>query len=294
MINPGAPKKADLNKAIAAYVDVAEASSDASIIEGLAAKRGFEYDYRGGYFVIAAKASRCFGLGGEANVAGKVGVKQIGQFFMCVAHQLKQADYRKLSEVMRERAFHTMNKIFFLLSLTDKRIESFVGTELAEIDVLFESSKASASQLGADAIKGIERRLNSGWGWHAYMPPESRGAVIRTIIDVASAPSNVGNEQLRQSAALAINELLVTVQTARHLYNTLDRITTEIGHQIARSLGTQLIHSVVAGTLFADCVGRCESELMRSSPLVGRPFLRNDDDTFLAAQLPLQHPAYYG
>jgi hypothetical protein len=293
MLNPGQPKKADLNTAIAAYVDVAEVHGDGSLIEGLAAKRGFECDYRNGYFVVAVKASRCLGLGGEGNVAGKVGVEQIGKFLMCIAHQLKQGDYRKLEDSMRERAFLTMNKIYFILSLTDERIETFVGKEIVEIDKLYSYAKASASQLGSDAVKRVERRLRSGWGWHAYMPPESRGAVIRTIIDVANVPSNVGNEQLRHSAAFAINELLATVQSARHLYNTLDRITTDIGHQIARSLGTQLIQSIVTGTLFADCIGRCESELTRSVPLMGRPFLRNDEGNFLAAQLPLQHPAYF-
>lgn len=95
MINPGRPKKADLNKAIAAYVDMASISGDVALIQGLAATLGFECDYRNGHFVVAAKAGACLGLGGSGSVAAKVGAEQIGQFFMCIAHRLKQSDYKK-------------------------------------------------------------------------------------------------------------------------------------------------------------------------------------------------------
>jgi vacuolar-type H+-ATPase subunit E/Vma4 len=292
MLNPGVPKKADLNKAIAAYVDVAEVHGDGSLIEGLAAKNGFECDYRQGYFVIAAKASRCLGMGGECSVAGKVGIEQIGKFFMCIAHQLKQANYRKLTGVMKVSTFATLNQIFFLLNSSNQKIESFVGISAGEIAGTYEKALLALRNHHESTVHGFVQKLESGWGWHAYLPPESRGALIRTLVDAVSGPKSFGNEALRTSAAFAISELLSTVQSAAHLYNTLDRITTELGNAPGRSFGAKLIESVVGGTTFANCIQRSESVLTKSAPLLGRPFLRNDDAQFAAAQLPLQHPGY--
>ena len=64
LINPAAPKKVDPHKAIAAYADVASVNVGVSAIQGLAASMGFQCDYRGGNFVIAASAGACLGLGG--------------------------------------------------------------------------------------------------------------------------------------------------------------------------------------------------------------------------------------
>jgi hypothetical protein len=291
-INPSAPKKADVNKAIAAYVDVAGVTTDVSAIEGLAATLGFECDYRGGNFVIAAKAGGCLGLGGSGSVAGNVGVEQIAQFFMCIAHQLKHADYKKLKPLMKEEAFHTLNRIFYLVVANNQKLESFVGKELGEITNAYQRAGSRLRQFGEQSVREIEQQLRAGWGWYPYMPPESRGALIKSIIDSASQPNTFGNDTLRKLAAFSINELLSTVQSTGHLDNTLDRITLVIGEVPGRNYGVGLIDSILDGTIFADCVSRCELQLARAKPLVGRPFLRNDDADFRIAEFALHHPGY--
>jgi hypothetical protein len=124
------------------------------------------------------------------------------------------------------------------------------------------------------------------------MPPESRGAMIASISSAINQPQNAGNNDLRKLAAFSINELIATTQSTGHLDNTLDRITVAMGEDSGRNQGVQLINSVVAGTMFANCVDRCAMQLATAGPLMGRPFLRNDEPDFRIAQFPLHHPGY--
>jgi hypothetical protein len=291
-INPGAPKKADASKAVAAYTDVASVGADASAIQGLAATLGFECDYRNGYFVVAAKAGACLGLGGAGSVACKVGAKQIGQFFMCIAHQLKQADYKKIIGLINEEAFATVNQIFYLVVAANRPLESFVGATAERINKEFSKTSQSIRSIGEQFIRQLEQQLTSGWGWYSYMPPEARGAVIASIGNAIGQSENSNNYDLRKLAAFTINELVATTQSVGHLENTLDRITVSIGEEPGRDRGVQLISSVVSGTIFANCVDRCATQLTKASPLIGRPFLRNDEPGFRLAQFPLHHPGY--
>lgn len=74
--------------------------------------------------------------------------------------------------------------------------------------------------------------------------------------------------------------------------NTLDRITVAMGEAPGRQQGLQLLNSAVRGTRFENCVDRCTTQLAEAAPLMGRPFLRNDEPDFILAQLPLHHPGY--
>lgn len=292
MIDPKGPKKPDPNKAIAAYADVAKICVGVSAIQGLAATLGFECDYRSGRFVIAAKAGACLGLGGSGSVACEVGTAQIGQFFMCVAHQLKQADYRKMIEIMPSRAFEIFNKILYLHTVTGKAIENYVGTRAKVIDDTYRDVVSGVTKNGEQIIKMIERQLRSGWGWYAYMPPESRGALIKSIADAYGQLKDPGNLELKTLASYSINELLSTTQSNGQLFNTLDRVNLALGDESGRNQGVQLINSIVSGTKFANCIDRCTLQLATATPLLGRAFLRNDEPEFRIAQFPLHHSAY--
>lgn len=291
-IAPKTPKKADASKAIAAYADVATVSAGVGLIEGLAATFGFECDYRDGNFVIAAKASACLGLGGSGSVACKVGTAQITQFFMCIAHQLKQADYKKMSGLMDGTTFGTFNQILYIMATTNRTLESFVGTLGKTIENKYKEVSGAMHRNGEQIIKQIEQQLRSGWGWYAYMPPESRGAMIASNVGAMSQPQNIDNNELRKFAAFSINELMATTQSTGHLNNTLDRITLAMGEESDRYQSVKSINSVLARTAFENCIDRCEMQLAKASPLVGRPFLRNDEPEFYLAQFPLHHPGY--
>lgn len=291
-INPGKPKKADVNKALAAYVDMATVSADAALIQGLAATLGFECAYRNGNFVIAAKAGACLGLGGSGSVGANVGLEQIAQFFMCIAHQLKQADYKKIPQLIGEADFYIFNQILYLTTATGRSLESFFRVKASMIENMYNETSSAIQQVGTRFIKTIEERLKSGWGWHSYLPPESRGALIKSLIE-ASKASSATNDHLRKSVAFSINEILTTAQSTRHLSKTLERVTFSIGQKSDQNQAVQSINSVTMGTTFENCVTRCEVRLAAASPLKGRPFLRNDDPEFRVAEFPLHHPGYF-
>lgn len=291
-IDPTGPKKPDPNKAIAAYVDVAKVSAGVSLTQGLAATLGFECAYRDRKFVIAAKAGACLGLGGDGSFSYDVDTEQIEQFFMCIAHQLKQVDYRKTPEMMSEIAFKVFNQILYLHVVAAKDIKSFVGGEVKIISKNYKSAVQSIKQNGDEMLKMIEEQLKRGWGWFSYMPPESRGALISSIADALNQPNYSKDIELRKLAAFSINELLSTTQSMGHLNNTLDRINLALGNESGRNQGVAIINSVVEGTKFADCITRCTTELAQATPLHGRTFLRNDEPEFNLAKFPLHHPAY--
>jgi hypothetical protein len=291
-IDPGKPKKADAGKAIAAYTDVASFTANGALIQGLAASWGFECDYRDGNFVVAAKAGTCLGLGGTGSIGGKVGVAEISQFFMCVAHQLKQADYKKMVGLMNKEAFDTLNQIFYLAAAANEKLENFVGIKARDIEKTYTKIVGAMQQSGEQLLMEIERQFQSRWGWFSYLPPESRGAMIASIAGVLDQPQYSGNYDLRKLAAFSINELVATTQSLAHLDNTLDRITVAMGDKPGRNQGVQLINSAVAGTMFANCIDRCEIQVAKATPLMGRPFLRNDEPDFHLAQFPLHHPGH--
>jgi hypothetical protein len=291
-VNPGKPKKADVNKAIAAYVDLASVSADVALIQGLAATLGFECAYRDGSFVVAAKAGACLGLGGSGCVGAKVGKEQIAQFVMCIAHQLKQSDYKKIPQLIAEAHFYILNQIMYLSVVWSRSIESFVGVEASEIRNKYNEISSSISQVGSQLINKMEEKFKSGWGWQSYLPPESRGALIKNILEAADA-QNSKNNDLRKSAAFLINELLTTTQSIRHLNKTLERVTFSMGHQFDANQAIQWINSISIGTNFENCVSRCETRLVNANALLGRPFLRNDDPDIRIAELSLHHPGYF-
>jgi hypothetical protein len=293
IINPGGPKKPDPNNAIAAYADVAKISVGVSAIQGLAATLGFECDYRNGRFVIAAKAGACLGLGGSGSVACEVGAEQVAQFFMCIAQQLKQADYKKMAKLVTLTAFELFNQILYLQVATGEKIEDFIGVEVRNIKDQYNFLIKAARESGDQLIRKIENQLRPGWGWFSYMPPESRGALIRSIADVCNSSQYSNDYDLRKLAAFSINELLSTTQSKGHLDNTLDRINVAMGSESERNQGIQLIKSIVTGTKFTDCVERCSVQVAQATPLMGRTFLRNDEPEFSIARFPLHHPAYF-
>jgi hypothetical protein len=211
---------------------------------------------------------------------------------MCIAYQLKQANYRKIQKLMKWTTFELFNQMLYLHVAGGAAIESFIGTEMGDVNKKYNLLINAIKDGGDQLIKNIEGQLRSGWGWFAYTPPESRGALIRSIADVLNQPRYVNNYDLRKSAAFSIDELLSTTQSNGHLVNTLDRIDLVMGNESGRNQGIQIINSVVEGTKFENCVERCSMQVAQAAPLLGRTFLRNDEPEFALAQFPLHHPGY--
>jgi hypothetical protein len=145
---------------------------------------------------------------------------------------------------------------------------------------------------GEQLIRKIAEKLKAGWGWYIYLPPEARGSLIKTLSNALSQPKYSNNYDLRNLVAFSVNELLSTTQSSSHLNNTLERINNSLGAKSGKNEGIELISSIVSGTKYDHCVAQCTAQLAQATPLLGRPFLRNDEPDFFLAKFPLHHPAY--
>ena len=145
-------------------------------------------------------------------------------------------------------------------------------------------------QRGDDFIRQIERTSQSKWGWYAYAPPETRGAIIASINDIVNSSVNLASWDLRQSAAFIVSELVTTTQSTAHMDNMLDRITVAMGDAPGEAAGRTTIAQLVAGTRFEGCVDQACARLASAQPVLHRPFMRNDEADFVLATLPLHHP----
>lgn len=292
-IDEKSPKRKDPKKTWGEYADIASVGAGVAAIQGLAAKLGLEVGYKNGNFVIAAQAGGCLGLGGSGNFACSVGADQIAQMFMCVLHQLKQADYSKLTELMDERIFKGFNQVLCMVATGEMTLREFVSTARKDIDAIeqqYHQFMNNMRQRGADFIQQLDRTFQSKWGWYAYAPPETRGAIIASIRDIVSDPVNVAKVEVRQSASFVVSELINTVQSNAQLDNMLDRITLTMGDLPGESMGRMSVASLVTGTRFEGCLDQARTRLASAQPVLHRPFLRNDEFDFVVATLPVHHP----
>jgi hypothetical protein len=290
MLGTGKPKKVKPDKAIAEYADIATVSATAEAIEGLAAKLGIECAYRDGAFHVAGEIGGCLGLGGGGKLAGSVGFATIGDFFMCSCHVLKQVDYIKARDFMAQGTFDVFNKIMFLVEAGDKELQAYVQTTIEDIEDAYDAAIAGLRRKGRDFLQKLEQRMKSSWGWYAYMPPESRGAMMLAINDaLMSVP---GDRDSQLAAAYCTNELLCTTQTPRHLDKTLERLTYAMGEKQDSNAGARTVAIIVADTEFTGALETTKSKLAKAKPLIGRPFLRNDDTSFVVAEFPLHGTIY--
>jgi len=295
-IDEKSPKRKDPKKTWGEYVDVASVGTGVAAIQGLAASLGLEVGYKNGNFVIAAKASACLGLGGEGNFACKVGAEQAGQMFMCVLYQLKQADYSKLSALMKPDIFTGFNQVLSMVATGEMTPQEFMrsaGANMRAVGDQYDDFLKGMKQRGADFIRQIENALQSKWGWYAYAPPETRGAIIASIDEIVNNPINLASWDVRQSAAFVVNELVSTTQSSAHMGNMLDRITVAMGNVPGESMGRTTIANLVAGTRYEGCVDQACARLASAQPVLHRPFMRNDEADFVVAKLPLHHPSSF-
>lgn len=91
-------------------------------------------------------------------------MEQIGQFFMCTAHQLKQSDYKKICGLMNKMAFMTLNQIFYLTVLPNRPIEKFFGQMSDKISAKYDQVIRTTKSNSEKTIKELEVQLRSGWG----------------------------------------------------------------------------------------------------------------------------------
>jgi len=195
---------------------------------------------------------------------------------------------------MKTDIFTGFNQVLCMVATGQKDLREVMakaGDEVDSIGTLYNEFMDGMRQRGNDFIKQIEQAFRQRWGWYAYAPPETRGAIIASINDIVNNPINLASWDVRQSAAFIVSELVSTTQSAAHMGNMLDRITVAMGDAPGEAAGRATIAQLVAGTRFEGCVDQASVRLASAQPVRHRPFLRNDEGDFVVATLPLHHPS---
>lgn len=285
------PAKVDPSKAIPEYTDIAAIKGGVAGVAGASAKVAFKIQHRDGKFVITTKLGACLGLGGEGHLTFEVGTDTIADFFKCVAYQLKDADYAKMMDEIEERAYMAFTQILYLHEVAGENLISFADNNIDKIASDFSAKVLEMRRLGVNLLQRIKSQL-SGWGWTHYMPPEDKGIILAHIREIASKPEFLTQPTYRQDAAWIVAEIMATHQTPREKYETLQHMAFNIGDKVDVAQSTTYLNYVVAGTMYANCLGETDTRLASASTIRGRPFMRNDESNFVMARLALDHPLY--
>jgi hypothetical protein len=283
------PAKVDPSKAIPEYTDIAAIKAGVAGIAGAALKGAFKIEHRDGKFIITAKLGACLGLGGEGSLTFEVGAETIGDFFKCVAYQLKDADYAKMVDEIDDVAYRAFTQILYLHRFAGANLLKYVKMEERVISTMFDQKMSELRRLGVSALHRFKSQID---GWFRYMPPEAKGLILAHIAEISTSPDFRKQASYQQDAAWIVAEVMATFQTPREKHEVLQHMAFNIGDKVDVAQSTANLNSVVAGTAYANCLQETDTRLASASPIRGRPFLRNDEPNFVVAQLGLDHPLY--
>jgi hypothetical protein len=290
----GKPLKVkDPIKAVPEFKDVAVVNTGVSGKAGIGIKGAFTIRHEDDRFVIHAKLGACLGLGGDASLKFEVGTKTIGEFFKCVAYQLKRADFHKMQEAIATDAYETYCHIYYLVITERRQLEEFAQKKADYIADEFEAVQdkiRGAIERGTKEAQDWLRRIEQSMeGWFIYAPPEIKGMLQAHLVDVQHS---VQMAALRPKAAQLTDRILASAQTLNDRITIAERMTYNLGEKLEASLGEARIAALTAGTLYENCLQRADTQLAKAQPLYGRPFIWNDDSAFVVATMGFDHAMF--
>ena len=266
----------------AEYVDVAMIKPGVTAAAGVMGSLAFKCFYENGRFKITAKAGLCIGLGGKGTFTGDVGVETIGEFFKCIAYQLKHLDWHKFMELMHKDAYVAYCQILYVVVVEGKRLVDSVGKEFLLLTAEFDDAVDAARQRGKKFLDQVKKSLGHLF---TYLPPETMGLILAQVAQIGAA------ESLREEAGSIVAVAMTTMQTPREKYEVLQRLTLN-GGKVDVTSSTLILNAMLASTSHAGCLERTDIALASAQPVKGYPFLRNDEPEFVTARLGIDHPIY--
>ena len=280
-------------KAVPEFKDVAVVNAGVAGKAGLGIKGAFKIVHDNDRFVIQAKLGGCLGIGGDASLSFEVGTDTIGEFFKCVAYQLKRVNFHKIEEVIEEKAYDTYCQIGYLVIAGERRLEEFAKKKIEDIANEFDSLQKrirKAIQSGTqEAQQWLNRIEQSIEHWFIYVTPEIKGMVLAHLTDVQYSTQMAA---LRPKAAELTARLLASPQTTNHLTTVAERMTYNLGEKLHASLGEARIVALTENTPYAGCLQQAYKRLANAKPLNGRPFIWNDDPAFVVATMGIDHAMF--
>lgn len=291
----GMPMKINPNEAIAEFKDVAKVSPACSALAGVGLKGAYQIKHENGNFVIYVKMGACLGIGVDASMKFEVGTENIGEFFKCVAYQLKRADYHKIAEAIESDAYLVYCQIKYLVIAKGSNIEEFVNKR--RIDLINEYNRVSrgiddAIQSGAMAADEFIRRVRSELtkqtnGWLSYAPPEVVGKIQLQIASI-----NTGHVSLQAHAQELMALALGAPQTTNQLETIAEHMTARMDDKQDKGIGFAMIETCLQGTPNHESLADAKLRLVRAESLMSKPFIWNTEPEFIATKLGIEHPMY--
>ena len=292
----GKPVKVKPVEAVAEFKDVAKVSQNVEGLAGIGVKGAYQIAHEKGRFVIYVKMGACLGIGLAASMKFEVGTETIGEFFKCVAYQLKRADYHKMMDTIQSMAYLTYCKIKYLVVAGGRALEEFVATQQEYIE--FEYSRVSneidnAIKRGAkeaeDFVKRIRHELEAQTrGWLSYAPPEVLGKIHLQVASLRTGASVPLQAEASELTALALG----APQTSNQLETIAEHMTKRMGGKQDRDVGLALIESCLKGTRNENMLAEVQSRLAKAQPLMSRPFIWNSAPEFVVAKLAIEQAMY--
>lgn len=283
-------------KAVAEYKDMAEVDAGVAGTAGLGIKGAFTFAHKDGKFVIHAKLGACLGLGGDATMTFKAGTATIGEFFKCMAYQIKRADFHKIKDAIEKEAFQAYCQVKYMMIAEGRKIEDFANKTIKKIhdeymDLVEKINDAikkggqKAEEFFRKIFKEVEKQTA---GWFAYASPEVQGQILQQV--AMAGLSN--NQALRDQAPQLLAMSLGAPQTINHLETITERMTVAMGDKQNAASGEALINQCVANTPYANCLQETRERLASVRPLMGRPFIWNSEPDFVTAKLGIDHAMF--
>lgn len=262
-------------------------------LAGVGIKGAFQIKHEEGSFVIYVKMGACLGIGGDASMKYEVKTETIGEFFKCVAYQLKRADYHKIADAIEADAYSAFCQIKYLIIANGRNLDDFAEMELSQL--LREYQKVSSAidqaiQRGTTAADDFIRRIQTELkkqtnGWLSYAPPEVLGKIQ---FQVAAVGPGVLQEQAHEVMALALG----APQTINQLETIAEHMTPQMGDKQDKRIGFAMIETFLKGTENHRELADTEKRLAQAEPLMSKPFLWNSEPEFSAAKLGIEHPMF--
>ena len=292
----GKPLKVKAGKAIAEYKDMAKVDVGVAATAGIGAKGSILIKHEGGKFVIYAKVGACLGLGGEGSIKFEAGFGTIGEFFKCLAYNLKRTDYHKIGDIIEKDAYETYCQVKYLMVAAGARIEEFVDKSVTQIASDFTDTVDKINQAidhGTAAGKEFLERIRSELeketsSWFSYAPPEVSAQIARQVV----AAGGSLDPSMRQEAPMLMAKILEAPQTMNHLSTIAERMTPVMGDKQNASTGFAAIDSCMAGTRYEGRLQAAEQRLAQAETLLSQPFIWNSSPEFIATKYGIEHSMY--
>lgn len=292
----GKPVAVKAGKAIAEYNDMATVDAGVNGNAGAGVTGAFKIAHENGKFVIYAKIGACLGLGGKGSLKFEADTKTIGEFFKCVAYQLKRADFHKINDAIDKAAYTAYCQVKYIVIVKRKQLEDFAEQRLDELENDFnltvekiDSAISAGTNEAAEFLENIKHEIGKKTeGWFSYAPPEVAGKILWQIHNIGIG----GSQNLRAEVPSVMQMALGAPQTENQLQTVAERMTSVMGDKQDARVGFAMINQTLFRSEFDEVLVWTKSRLAGLDANVSNPFIWNSDPEFVRSTIDIEHPMY--